>query len=136
MFHGTSEDAAKAIANSDFRMPSHAGNFGKGLYFADEAKKSDGYAKANSDGSPSQCRVEKKTKADSFHYPKDLACQEFESRIEREGSFLRWQGASSRPCCRHKIMMLCRVTLGNLLKIDGRDTTGEKRVVPQMCENI
>lgn len=35
LFHGTSEEAAHSIAKSDFRMPSSAGLFGKGLYFAD-----------------------------------------------------------------------------------------------------
>lgn len=50
LFHGTSEEAAFSIAKNDFRLPEHAGYFGKGLYFAESALKSDGYAEPNYDG--------------------------------------------------------------------------------------
>ena len=58
-FHGTSEDAARSIGTSDFRLPGHAGLFGKGLYFADEAIKSNGYSQQNADGEKVMmlCRV-------------------------------------------------------------------------------
>jgi hypothetical protein len=68
-----------AIAKTDFRLPSGTGNFGKGLYFAEKALKSDSYAKANKDG--------------------------------------------------EKVMMLCRVILGNQLKMAGTDSAAEKRVL-------
>lgn len=50
LFHGTSQEAAKAIAQNDFRLPGFGGNFGKGLYFAERACKSHFYSKQNSDG--------------------------------------------------------------------------------------
>jgi len=50
LFHGTSQEAAKAIAQSDFRLPGSGGNFGKGLYFAERACKSHYYSKQNSEG--------------------------------------------------------------------------------------
>jgi hypothetical protein len=58
-FHGTSEDAARSIGTSDFRLPGHGGLFGKGLYFADAAAKSNGYSHANSSGEKIMmlCRV-------------------------------------------------------------------------------
>ena len=40
---GTSEDAAKAISHSNF-LPSSGGCFGSGIYFADDARKSNQYA--------------------------------------------------------------------------------------------
>jgi hypothetical protein len=79
LFHGTSEDAAKAIASTDFRLPGGAGNFGKGLYFAEKAAKSNDYARANSAG--------------------------------------------------EKVMMLCRVILGNIYKMSGTDQQAEKKVL-------
>eukprot|EP00930_Biecheleria_cincta_P009097 TRINITY_DN110753_c0_g1_i1.p1 TRINITY_DN110753_c0_g1~~TRINITY_DN110753_c0_g1_i1.p1 ORF type:complete len:273 (-),score=66.22 TRINITY_DN110753_c0_g1_i1:4-822(-) len=44
LLHGTSEEAAKAIANSNFQSSS-GGCFGGGAYFADDANKSNQYAK-------------------------------------------------------------------------------------------
>jgi hypothetical protein len=79
LFHGTSEEAALAIAKSDFRLPSGSGNFGKGLYFAEKAEKSDNYAKANSSG--------------------------------------------------EKVMMLCRVILGNMYEMAGTDNKAENKVL-------
>jgi hypothetical protein len=35
LFHGTGWESAKAICCDGFRIPSHAGMFGRGLYFAD-----------------------------------------------------------------------------------------------------
>jgi hypothetical protein len=35
LFHGTSRDGAQGIISDGFRLPSHAGMFGKGVYFAD-----------------------------------------------------------------------------------------------------
>merc|ERR1712061_159341 len=34
LFHGTSLSSAQKIARNGFRLPSHAGLYGKGLYFA------------------------------------------------------------------------------------------------------
>ena len=45
---GTSEEAAKAISRSNF-LPSSGGCFGAGIYFADDAKKSNQYAKGRTD---------------------------------------------------------------------------------------
>ena len=56
LFHGTSEDAARAICSSHFRLPeraSHGSLFGKGVYFADRAIKSHEYTVKNKSG----CRV-------------------------------------------------------------------------------
>ena len=44
LFHGTSEESARAIVADGFRLPSSAGMFGKGLYFADCPLKSLQYA--------------------------------------------------------------------------------------------
>lgn len=79
LFHGTSEDAARAIAMNDFRLPSGTGNFGKGLYFADAAAKSWTYAKTTGDG--------------------------------------------------NRVIMLCRVLLGNMKSISGTDRNAERQVV-------
>lgn len=35
LFHGTPHDSAKGIIENHFRLPTHAGMFGKGIYFAD-----------------------------------------------------------------------------------------------------
>eukprot|EP00434_Breviolum_minutum_P005700 symbB.v1.2.005022.t1/scaffold288.1/size478366/52 len=43
LLHGTSEDAAKAISKSNFTSSS-GGCFGSGIYFADDARKSNQYA--------------------------------------------------------------------------------------------
>ena len=40
LFHGTTKDAARAILTDGFRLPSHAGMFGRGIYFADTPLKS------------------------------------------------------------------------------------------------
>jgi len=58
LFHGTSAEAACAIAQSSFR-PSSAGCFGAGAYFADTAHRSDTYARTNEDGTKIMllCRV-------------------------------------------------------------------------------
>jgi hypothetical protein len=59
LFHGTSEEAARAIGSSSFRLPGHPGLLGKGLYFAEWAAKSDGYSKKNDKGEKVMmlCRV-------------------------------------------------------------------------------
>ena len=44
LFHGTSEDSARAVVAGGFRLPSSAGMFGRGLYFADCPLKSLQYA--------------------------------------------------------------------------------------------
>lgn len=92
LFHGTEETAAKAIAKSNFRMPSHAGNFGKGAYFAEAAKKSDGYAKklAESEGELAGC----------------------------------------------KVMMLCRVILGNIKQVQGTDQQAERLVRDPRVDSV
>jgi len=58
LLHGTSEDAARAIAQSNFR-PSSSGCFGSGAYFADSASRSDTYARSHEDGTKIMllCRV-------------------------------------------------------------------------------
>eukprot|EP00931_Biecheleriopsis_adriatica_P118744 TRINITY_DN94072_c0_g1_i1.p1 TRINITY_DN94072_c0_g1~~TRINITY_DN94072_c0_g1_i1.p1 ORF type:complete len:282 (-),score=60.91 TRINITY_DN94072_c0_g1_i1:223-1029(-) len=77
LLHGTSEEAAKAIAKSNFNGSS-GGCFGPGTYFADDAKKSNQYAK----------------------------------------------GATEDGC---KIMLLCRVTLGGVKKLEpGQDRTADR----------
>mmetsp|Transcript_10330 Transcript_10330/g.24873 ORF Transcript_10330/g.24873 Transcript_10330/m.24873 type:complete len:274 (-) Transcript_10330:12-833(-) len=53
LLHGTSEDAAKAISRSNF-TPSSGGCFGAGIYFADDAAKSNQYAKGRTDD---DCKV-------------------------------------------------------------------------------
>ena len=40
LFHGTSKDAAHAIVADGFRLPTHGGMFGAGIYFADTPLKS------------------------------------------------------------------------------------------------
>ena len=40
LFHGTGKDAARAILADGFRLPAHAGMFGRGIYFADTPLKS------------------------------------------------------------------------------------------------
>eukprot|EP00930_Biecheleria_cincta_P029365 TRINITY_DN20437_c0_g1_i1.p1 TRINITY_DN20437_c0_g1~~TRINITY_DN20437_c0_g1_i1.p1 ORF type:complete len:217 (-),score=31.44 TRINITY_DN20437_c0_g1_i1:105-755(-) len=50
LFHGTSQDAAKSITKSDFRLPGYGGRLGRGLYFAERASKSHVYSKQNDDG--------------------------------------------------------------------------------------
>lgn len=95
LFHGTDETAAKLIAKSNFRMPTYAGNFGKGAYFAEAAKKSDSYAKVA------------KADVDS-------------------GSILA-------GC---KIMMLCRVTLGNITRVEGTDSKAERRVEDPFIDSV
>jgi hypothetical protein len=59
LFHGTDEMAARAIAMSNFKMPTSPGLFGKGAYFAEAAKKSDTYAKKVMDSGPelADCKV-------------------------------------------------------------------------------
>eukprot|EP00439_Symbiodinium_sp_Y106_P076042 s52_g15.t1 len=77
LLHGTSEEAAKAISRSNF-LPSSGGCFGAGIYFADDAKKSNQYAK----------------------------------------------GRTEDDC---KIMLLCRVTLGNLKMLPkGQDRSADR----------
>mmetsp|Transcript_118118 Transcript_118118/g.252429 ORF Transcript_118118/g.252429 Transcript_118118/m.252429 type:complete len:316 (-) Transcript_118118:39-986(-) len=77
LLHGTSEDAAKAIAKSNF-VCSSGGCFGSGAYFADDASKSSQYAK----------------------------------------------GRTEDGC---KIMLLCRVTLGNMKKLaPGQDRNADR----------
>ena len=48
LFHGTSEESARAIVADGFRLPSSAGMFGKGLYFADMVSKSANYCMGTS----------------------------------------------------------------------------------------
>ncbi|CAJ1421082.1 unnamed protein product [Effrenium voratum] len=77
LLHGTSEEAAKAISRSSF-LPSSEGCFGTGVYFADDAKKSNQYAK----------------------------------------------GRTEDNC---KIMLLCRVILGNVMVLPkGQDRTADR----------
>jgi len=89
LFHGTSEEAAQAIATSNFRLPETPGLFGKGAYFAEAAKK-------------------------SHHYAKKSAAVE----VSMEGS----------PVGGCHVMLLCRVTLGNMWKVDGTDRQAEELV--------
>lgn len=44
LFHGTRRDSARAILNDGFRLPPHAGMYGRGIYFADCPLKSLQYA--------------------------------------------------------------------------------------------
>ncbi|CAE7237764.1 Tiparp [Symbiodinium natans] len=81
LFHGTSEEAARAICTSHFRLPeraAHGSNFGKGVYFADRAIKSHEYTLKTKSG----CRV----------------------------------------------IMLCRVVLGNILQLRGIDAKAHETV--------
>jgi hypothetical protein len=99
LFHGTSEEAARGIAQSNFRLPTHAGNFGKGAYFAEDAAKSDGYSRFVSTST---------------------------------------SDADKAGC---KIMMLCRVLLGNqhnLIKLNGNksDTTAERHCVDPNVDSV
>lgn len=92
LFHGTEETAARGIAKSNFTMPTSAGNFGKGAYFAEAAKKSDAYAKKVRDSGP------------------ELA-----------------------GC---KVMMLCRVVLGNIKMVDGTDRQAERLVQDPLVDSV
>lgn len=47
LFHGTSPDSVKGILQSGFRLPRHAGMFGRGIYFAHCPLKSANYATKN-----------------------------------------------------------------------------------------
>ena len=47
LYHGTSKDAARVITADGFRLPTHAGMFGKGVYFADCPLKSLQYTNKN-----------------------------------------------------------------------------------------
>lgn len=86
LFHGTSEEAATAIAKSNFKLPSCAGNFGKGAYFAEASAKSNQYAQEDKKG----------------------------------------------DC---KIMMLCRVTLGNMKELPAKKTDMKaERFVDVECD--
>eukprot|EP00928_Gymnodinium_smaydae_P050924 TRINITY_DN34459_c0_g1_i1.p2 TRINITY_DN34459_c0_g1~~TRINITY_DN34459_c0_g1_i1.p2 ORF type:complete len:274 (-),score=61.76 TRINITY_DN34459_c0_g1_i1:100-921(-) len=77
LLHGTSEEASKAIAKSSF-IGSTGGCFGTGAYFADEAQKSNQYAK----------------------------------------------GQTEDGC---KVMLLCRVVLGNVMRLEkGQDRTADR----------
>lgn len=77
LLHGTAEEAAKAIAKSNF-MCSSGGCFGGGAYFADDSSKSNQYAKGRTDD----------------------GC---------------------------KIMLLCRVTLGNVKTLtEGQDRSADR----------
>lgn len=83
VFHGTSEAAAKGIAQSNFRLPDSPGCFGKGAYFAEAAIKSNQYAKTVDEG-------------------------------DRVGS---------------RVMLLCRVTLGNVYHIEHGSNREAERLV-------
>ena len=85
LFHGTSEAAARAICSSHFRLPesgiggsAHGALFGKGVYFADRAKKSHEYTVKNKSGL--------------------------------------------------RVIMLCRVVLGNVLELPKTDMKAHERV--------
>jgi hypothetical protein len=54
LFHGTSWSAAKGIVSDGFRLPSRAGMFGRGIYFADCPLKSWQYC-SHSLGNPVPC---------------------------------------------------------------------------------
>jgi hypothetical protein len=92
LFHGTEETAARAIAKSNFKMPNRAGNFGKGAYFAEAAKKSDSYARKVANSGP------------------ELA-----------------------DC---KVMMLCRVVLGNIKTVEGTDSHAERLVQDPLVDSV
>merc|ERR1712048_1196420 len=47
-FHGTGLDSAHQIAKIGFRLPKHAGLYGRGVYFADNPRKSANYAPEDS----------------------------------------------------------------------------------------
>lgn len=84
LLHGTSEEAARNIATSNFR-PSFEGCFGSGAYFADEADRSDTYARALEDGGRIMllCRV---VLGNVCRLP-DGQDREAARRLEREGLF-------------------------------------------------
>lgn len=46
LFHGTSYGNAEAIVDGGYRLPVHAGMFGKGVYFADSPQKSMQYSQS------------------------------------------------------------------------------------------
>mmetsp|Transcript_60772 Transcript_60772/g.156617 ORF Transcript_60772/g.156617 Transcript_60772/m.156617 type:complete len:188 (-) Transcript_60772:70-633(-) len=76
LLHGTTEKAAEALSKSSF-IPGTGGCFGAGVYFADDARKSNSYAKVAPDG--------------------------------------------------NKIMLMCRVTLGNIKKLPKGSDMGAHR---------
>jgi len=81
LFHGTSDEASRGIAKSNFRIPKGVGGcFGPGAYFAEAAAKSNDYAEA---GYIEGC----------------------------------------------KVLLLCRVTLGSVLKVEGTDRSAFKKVL-------
>lgn len=83
LLHGTSQEGAEAIVQSNFRLPGLSGCFGKGIYFGEDAVKCDQYAKPVEEG-------------------------------DHEGS---------------KVMLLCRVILGNVYHIEhGTDRDAERLV--------
>jgi hypothetical protein len=93
LFHGTEENAARAIAKSNFRMPSSAGNFGKGAYFAEAAKKSHQYSRCAGGSEDDQL----------------TGC---------------------------RIMLLCRVTLGNMKVVEGTDRQAERLVKDPNIDSV
>jgi len=93
LFHGTDETAARAIARSNFKMPSSAGNFGKGAYFAEAAQKSDRYAK-------------------------------------------KAAGDSGPELADSKVILLCRVVLGNIKEVEGTDSRAERLVQDPLVDSV
>lgn len=47
LYHGTRAQSAKSIIKNGFRLPQHAGMFGKGIYFADTPLKSLQYTRSS-----------------------------------------------------------------------------------------
>ena len=43
-FHGTGDDGIEGITKNGFRMPAHAGMYGRGIYFATDSSKSARYS--------------------------------------------------------------------------------------------
>jgi len=58
LFHGTQSSHAASIVAEGFRLPNHAGMFGKGVYFADTPLKSLQYTKTGDIGTILLCLVE------------------------------------------------------------------------------
>merc|ERR1712187_902921 len=48
LFHGTRLSSANHIAKEGFKLPNHAGLYGRGIYFADNPRKSADYAPESS----------------------------------------------------------------------------------------
>merc|ERR1712056_10284 len=66
LFHGTSPESAHAILQNGFRLPAHAGMFGRGVYLAENPLKAGKYA-GRQEGQPWWNFVGDDASGDWFH---------------------------------------------------------------------